>query len=156
MNIDEAIATLEAIKQFGIGKWMFDKEEIEAFDMAIEALQAQTDGDLISRKEVLEMIIVAGECEPDLGYTHLHDVIEALPSAEPKTDEWIPVSERLPIMRTEVIYSFDGIVSTGYMTDRDFNGEKMELHWEDLEIGATIEPIAWMPLPEPYREDGEA
>jgi len=74
--------------------------------------------------------------------------INALPSAEA---EWIPCSERLPSMRTEVIYSFDGIVSTGYMTDRDFNGEKMELHWEDLECGATIEPIAWMPLPKPYK-----
>ena len=68
---------------------------------------------------------------------------------------WIPCSERLPSMRTEVIYSFDGIVSTGYMTDRDFNGEKMELHWEDLESGATIEPIAWMPLPKPYIEERE-
>ena len=39
--ISTAIATLEAIKQFGIGKWMFDKEEIEAFDMAIEALEKE-------------------------------------------------------------------------------------------------------------------
>lgn len=69
--------------------------------------------------------------------------------------EWIPVSERLPSMRTEVIYSYDGIVSTGYMTDRDCIGEKTEEHWEDLESGAYIEPIAWMPLPEPYRKDGE-
>ena len=38
MTREEAIATIEAIKQFGIGKWIFDKEEIEAFDMAIEAL----------------------------------------------------------------------------------------------------------------------
>jgi hypothetical protein len=45
----------------------------------------------ISREEVLRMIIVAGECEPDLGYTHLHTVIESLPSAEPerKKGEWI-------------------------------------------------------------------
>lgn len=64
---------------------------------------------------------------------------------------WIPCSERLPSMRTEVIYSYDGIVSTGYMTDRDYIGEKTEEHWEDLESGAYIEPIAWMPLPKPYK-----
>lgn len=46
-----------------------------------DAPTIEPDGDLISRKEVLETIIIAGECEPDLGYTHLHDVIEALPSA---------------------------------------------------------------------------
>lgn len=69
--------------------------------------------------------------------------------------EWIPVSERLPSMRTEVIYSYDGIVSTGYITDRDCIGEKTEEHWEDLESGAYIEPIAWMPLPKPYREENE-
>lgn len=39
--IATAIATLENIKQFGIDKWMFDKEEIEAFDMAIEVLSEQ-------------------------------------------------------------------------------------------------------------------
>lgn len=63
--------------------------EKAAYDMAIEALQAKTDGDLISREDVLNMIIVAGECEPDLGYTHLHDVIKSLPSSEPRMGEWI-------------------------------------------------------------------
>ena len=43
--------------------------------------------DLISRQDVLNMIIVAGECEPDLGYTHLHTVIESLPSADRPTGE---------------------------------------------------------------------
>ena len=64
---------------------------------------------------------------------------------------WIPVSERLPDLKTEAIYSFDGIVGTGYMTDRDYNGEKTESHWEDIESGVTIEPTHWMPLPEPYK-----
>ena len=103
--------------------------------------------DLISRADAIEEI--------SKGVWNVHELIDrfkALPSAEAN---WIPCSERLPSMRTEVIYSFDGIVSTGYMTDRDFNGEKMELHWEDLESGATIEPIAWMPLPKPYREENE-
>ena len=44
--------------------------------------------DLISREEVLRAIITSGEVEPDLGYTHLHKVIENLPSAEPKRGKW--------------------------------------------------------------------
>lgn len=80
----------------------------------------------------------------------LDAVVDNAPSAE-AVQGWIPCSERLPSMRTEVIYSYDGIVSTGYMTDRDYTGEKTEEHWEDLEIGAYIEPIAWMPLPTPYK-----
>lgn len=43
--------------------------------------------DSISRQEVLRAIITAEEVEPDLGYTHLHKVIENLPSAEPLTEE---------------------------------------------------------------------
>lgn len=65
---------------------------------------------------------------------------------------WIPVTERLPEKKTEVIYSLDNhFVSTGYMTDRNYNGEEVELHWEDMESGALIYPEAWIPLPEPYK-----
>lgn len=89
MKSEEAQVTLEALKQFLIGKLFIDWEQVKALDMAIEALKVSeipTGSDLISREDVLNMIIVAGECEPDLGYTHLHDVIESIPSAEPKTE----------------------------------------------------------------------
>jgi hypothetical protein len=78
-------------------------------------------------------------------------------AARPKLGQemWIPCSERLPTKKTEVIYSLENrYVCTGYMTDRDYNGDEMELHWEDMESGALIYPEAWMPLPEPYK-DGE-
>lgn len=41
----------------------------------------------ISREEVLRAIITAGEVEPDLGYTHLHKVIENLPFVQSETCE---------------------------------------------------------------------
>lgn len=70
------------------------------------------------------------------------------------TEKWIPVRERLPEKKTEVIYSLENhYVSTGYMTDRDYEGNIVELHWEDLESGVLIYPEAWMPFPEPYKED---
>ena len=97
MNIDEAIATLEAIKQFGMGKWMFDKEEIEAFDMAIEALSKPTCKkctDLISREEAskaIEAETTEAWTESDADFNRGMDmaksIVESLPSAEPKTDE---------------------------------------------------------------------
>lgn len=80
--------------------------------------------------------------------------ITIMPSAQPE-QRWIPCSEQLPTKKTEVIYSLENrYVCTGYMTDRDYNGDEMELHWEDMESGALIYPEAWMPLPEPYK-DGE-
>lgn len=70
-----------------------------------------------------------------------------------EAERWIPVSERLPEKKTEVIYSLENhYVSTGYMTDRDYTGNTVELHWEDIESGVLIYPEAWMPLPEPYKE----
>jgi len=80
------------------------------------------------------------------------EALKQLPSAQ----QWIPVSERLPEKKTEVIYSLENhYVSTGYMTDRDYEGNIVELHWEDLESGVLIYPEAWMPLPEPYHGGDE-
>ena len=85
----EAIKTLQELWRETNDSWY---EEV--YNMAIESLSAEASAethgvcsDIISREEVLRVIITAGEVEPDLGYTHLHDVIKSLPSAEPKTDE---------------------------------------------------------------------
>ena len=37
----------------------------------------------------------------------------------------------------------------------DYEGNIVELHWEDMESGVLIYPEAWMPLPEPYKERRE-
>lgn len=109
--------------------------------------------DLISRADVLEII---SEAQDGSGSTYevlqpIFVKISALPSAD-AVQGWIPCSERLPQKRVEVIYSLDSdIVSTGLMDDMNYNGEKEELHWKDLESGVIIEPQAWMPLPKPYK-----
>lgn len=132
-----------------------------------------TFGNMISRQAAIDAVrSYYDECDEQ--EESIEERIERLPSADidlsdfsdklwqaayerGKADavRWIPCSERLPAKKTEVIYTLDNnYVSTGYMTDRDYNGDEMELHWEDMESGALIYPEAWMPLPEPYK-DGE-
>lgn len=127
--------------------------------------------DSISREEVLRMIITAGEVEPDLGYTHLHKVVENLPSAEPT--RWIPVSERLPEDIRPVIITWkntDPASYYQYIVGKHFIGTghycNGKWYWyssvcEDLlaeygksdidEMDEAIEVVAWMPLPTPYK-----
>ena len=71
---------------------------------------------------------------------------------------WIPVSERLPEKECNVFCARDNgsIIQMHYnpiQTIRYPKGFSMELengfYWRQNNV------IAWMPLPEPYREDGE-
>lgn len=77
--------------------------------------------------------------------------LKKLPSAQPE-QQWIPVSERLPYTWDErylVSLAWGGIgvmeyKSTGFHNYGSFTP-------------VPIESItAWMPLPEPYREEGES
>lgn len=78
------------------------------------------------------------------GIDNIVDRINALPSAEA---EWIPCSERLPGKDGCYLVSTTGtnndIIDIAYYTE--------EMIWHKA---SRIK--AWMPLPMPYREDGEA
>ena len=100
MTREEAIRWLESLKR-EIGKaenrtlWHY----AESIDMAMEALKG-ADGDLISRQDAIDAIckewcyVTYGNCpHSDDGFAcdGCDDVkaIQALPSAEPKTGEWV-------------------------------------------------------------------
>ena len=86
-----------------------------------------------------------------------------------KHGRWIPVSERLPEEDTEVLISYrykEGEGNTSHV-DIDittygqmyFGGNKVgnNKHWRaPFEyFYSNYEVIAWMPLPEPYKEEAE-
>ena len=73
---------------------------------------------------------------------HMDDI----PENTAGKNSWVPVEERLPEDAEDVIATTE-------------NGEEITLAWycgEDWRSaidGDSINVIAWMPLPEPYRED---
>lgn len=88
---------------------------------------------------------------------------EEFESADAVQGEWIPCSERLPSKNQEVLLQCHHNMIVGYWMDGDFDGEKewRALSGDGWENGCdfptdVFEPLAWMPLPDPYREESEA
>ena len=102
-----------ALRESGLcyNNWL---EVLGVIDAVPNAKEHIKNGDLIRRQDVLNMIIVAGECEPDLGYTHLHKVVENIPSADRPTGEWVRLE------REENVYDLHGVPTWGvnYMCDK--------------------------------------
>lgn len=78
---------------------------------------------------------------------YIHKYISALPSAEA---EWIPCSERLPEKDGWYLVTVQGYET---VTDVSLYSADDGCAWGD--VSAKQKVIAWMPLPKPYREDGE-
>ena len=99
--------------------------------------------DLISRQGVIDYVLEHGfycDTEADKEYT-----AELIRTVFPSAQQWIPCSERLPHSQEDVLCDDDGRVTIGYYTDE-------EIGWHDTH-SYRIYPTAWMPMPEPYRED---
>lgn len=104
--------------------------------------------DLISRQAVLDWL----KNEWNGMATSLFDGIKALPSAQPEP-QWIPMSEREPE---------PGNYLTTFRKRGDPEDKRdvtIDLYWsggwDDDGIdgdGTVFETLAWMPLPEPYKE----
>jgi len=88
------------------------------------------------------------------------DITETIPPFD-KTG-WIPVSERLPVLRGMSKISDDVLITNGFENDMGYLVErKGKIFWHyyggEYEFGIKDEDndaIAWMPLPEPYKAEG--
>ena len=82
------------------------------------------------------------------------EIVESAHTIEYGT--WIPCSERLPKDAEEyhvTQYNKNAVTEycDGYRTARIFFDDNG--WWDDIDVLAGWEIIAWMPLPEPYREE---
>lgn len=111
----------------------------EAYKMAIKALEQQPSEDCISRQKALDCF---EQTNTRQGAKH---AIETLPSVTPQQTRWIPVSERLP--EREGWY----LISLG---EKTYGGADVDMYCKGwVKYGTHV--IAWMPLPEPYKEGAE-
>ena len=91
-------------------------------------------------------------------YDQVFFAIDAQP--EQKTGRWIPVTEQLPEVDENVLVSyhfdadtefppFDGVTISYWTGVKNRNIP----HFADMGDACTV--LAWMPLPEPYKEDSD-
>ena len=99
--------------------------------------------DCISRKDAIKIF---GEVHP-LDYNKQSYIanIKKLPSVTPQQERWIPCSERLP--EREGWY----LTSLG---DKTYGGADVDMYCKGwVKYGTHV--LAWMPLPEGYKEEDE-
>lgn len=146
MTKEEAIQILSTRDAHGV-LCGYTSGVTEALDMAIEALSRS--GDLISRADAIE----AWDKLSKRGRTEFDQVLMTLLSADA---EWIPCSERLPKRDELVLVTYkttDRIHLCRYLDDGSENP-----WWSYIDDCCAWNNVvlAWMPLPKPYRKDGEA
>ena len=134
--------------------------QVEALDAAIEALEKPTDGDCISRKDVLNWL----NDEWDGMVLSVFDGIRNFPSAQPEP-RWIPVTERLPekegyywtvhsYMSGHIGYNIAHFAKDLYKVDEydfaEWKGVPGFFTIDDEYGYIKVDAIAWMPI-EPWR-----
>ncbi len=155
------------------------KHFVDAFDDL--PTETDEDGDVIykdtkSVNELLKhnkaiskelMALPSAEAEHGHGDGQWFDLTDALTV---KRDKWIPCSERLPeehewigtkkfgtTISDEVYVTFESPKGERFCKHLSFQNGELSRH-DQLTIDAFhkgSKPIAWMPLPKPYREDSE-
>lgn len=110
--------------------------------------------DCVSRAEIIDELNRLGRnaFKDDTDYDNFFAFVDSLLPVTPQEPKWIPVSERLPEEYKTVIASTKyNVYSEARLTKEDgweWAYESGADYWEEIE-----DVIAWMPLPEPYKEN---
>ena len=123
----------------------------KAFEMAIKALEQEPCEDAVSRQAVLDEKYLIELEDGQSFYCINPEDVEALPPVTP-TQRWIPVSERLPKEGETVLVCYQAQGKIAQSVCEWFDMPNRGIVWSSL-CGRT--PIAWMPLPEPYKAESE-
>lgn len=108
--------------------------------------------DLIRRQDAIMRFVKASK-NYECGMFNLAEVTHELwdiASTQTEQQRWIPVSEQLPEDDTPVfVYLFE--------SNSPYIAWVSDCEWftEDFQVEKEYEPIAWMPLPEPYKAESE-
>ena len=124
---------------------------LDGYDMGIKALERQPCEDCVARSEALDIL---DDFEEDIengkfktAYAKARERMCELPSVTPQQTKWIPVSERLPKENISVI----GTTKYNDIYETELYDDCGDKKW--YADGCYDVPIvAWLPLPEPYKE----
>ena len=112
--------------------------------------------DLISKASVCEILSdiypTDGELVVPVADVHkAYDAVLGLPSAQ----RWISVTERLPESGQSVLIAENDTDPDWYAAIGQYKYGRWEWR-DDMHTALPPKVIAWMPLPTPFREGGEA
>ena len=118
--------------------------------------------DLISRQAAIEALHMhlMYRMGTDSNKKRLDEWINNLPSAQPE-QKWIPCSERLPDIKEHhvsepcIVYCSNDAYGFAELEENIFGQVGWNCERDDDYHEPLGEVLAWMPLPEPYREEGE-
>lgn len=145
--------------------------ELPSAQLEQQSFSCDQENDLISRQAAIDALgeepeVWSGKDEYEQGLNNQwhYDVIalKALPSAQPE-QRWISVNERLPDEGERVLCTHTGrlnpnrqVIEHIYQNGKFILGWDMDMNPSSPTFGQRYmgDVVAWMPLPEPYREEG--
>lgn len=114
-------------------------------DLGVDCISRQAVIDLLFNSYIKTELTSIGDASKE--YAELCvDELKELPSVNSQESSWIPVTERLPKDKQRVLVTRKS-GTIGYITWNTWWHEQMNY--------PTDKVIAWMPLPEPYKENKE-
>lgn len=141
-------------------------KEYEHDDMAIKDLEQEPCEDAISREKTLTAFadyVGSGMSMND--YDALWDIVAKMPSVNQQEPKWIPVSDRLPEFNGRYLVSLPSrLIHEEYNVmilnfAKSLHGVPNKEAWYEVDSNMVLNEvpgvIAWMPLPEPYKESEE-